>query len=106
MQENLIGPALTQAQISRYNPEDNRCYVRLDISTADLATPQENFTRDSYLYDGQTREMLAYASWKGGKKVGNIFSDNLRRFAHDRAFPTYEEADTLIEKFMTEDRKP
>jgi hypothetical protein len=106
LQDSLIGPALTQTQISRYNADDNRCYVRLDVSTADLATPQQNFTRDSYLYDGQTRELLAYISLEREKKVGDIFSDSLRRYAHDRASPTYEEAANVIEQFMMEDRKP
>lgn len=45
---NLTGPALTQSQVSHYDPETNRCYVRLDVDTADLTVPPEKAYRDSY----------------------------------------------------------
>jgi hypothetical protein len=96
MSENLVGNALTQSQISRYNPETNHCYVKLEVSTADLSTPQEKFIRDEFLYDGQTKEVLAYAYWDGNRKSAMIFSDSLKKFVHDPTLPSYEETDDLI----------
>ena len=106
MSENYIGSALTHNQISHYNPETNHCYVKLEVSTADLTTPKERFIRDEYLYDGQTKESLAYAYWDGNQKSAMIFSDSLKKFVHDPTLPTYEETDNLIDQFVAEDRKP
>ena len=74
MEDNIIGTALMQQQISRYNPITNRCYIKLEVSTADLGTPQERFVRNQYLFDGQTKEMLASASWEGLNKKLPTFS--------------------------------
>ena len=106
MQDNLIGIALAQEQLSHYNLETNHCYVKLEVHTANLSTPQEQFLRETYLSDGQTRELLATSYSMGTKQWGNIFPDSLRKFAHDQAMPTYQETDALIDKFMAEDRKP
>jgi len=106
MEENFIGNALAQEQTSRYSPETNRCYVKLDVHTANLNTPQENFTRDEFLFDGQTKELLLSASWRGNQKSSVIESDSLRKFFKNPALPSYDEADAVIDKFMAEDRKP
>ncbi|MCE5308528.1 MAG: hypothetical protein LLG20_12895 [Acidobacteriales bacterium] len=79
--ENVIGIALTQGQVSHYDPTSNRCYVRLDVTTADLSTPQDKFYSAAYLYDGQTKEMLATFSNKQGQKSASIFMDGWRDFA-------------------------
>jgi len=106
LSENFIGSALTHDQVSRYNPETNRCYVKLGVSTADLSTPREKFVRDDFLYDGQTKEMLAYAYWDGNRKSAEIFSESLQRFVHDPTLPSYDETEALMDKFVAEDRKP
>lgn len=106
MDENIIGSALAQDQTSHYSPETNRCYVKLEVHTADLSTPQDKFARDEFLFDGQTKELLLTASWKGNQKSAVIASDSLRKFFKDPVLPSYDEADALIEKFMAEDRKP
>jgi hypothetical protein len=56
---NLIGSALTQEEVPRYNSLTNRCYVRLDVHAADLRKSQD-MDYSIYLYDGQTNELLAY----------------------------------------------
>jgi hypothetical protein len=81
MESNIIGPALTQTQVSHYDPRSNRCYSLLDVSTADLSTPEEKEFRSSYLYDAQTEEMLAFTKIHGGKKLAHIFMDGWREFA-------------------------
>jgi hypothetical protein len=106
MSENIIGSNLTQDQISRYNPETNHCYVKLEVSTADLSTPQEKFIRDEFLYDGQTKELLATAYRDGNRKSAEIFSESLMRLVHDQALPSYDETDSLMDKFVAEERKP
>jgi hypothetical protein len=67
MEENLIGGALSQPQESHYDPKTNRCYVQLTVMSAKPG----DYTTD--LYDGQTREMLAFASVEHGEKVGVVF---------------------------------
>jgi hypothetical protein len=106
MEDNLIGSALAQEALSHYSPESNHCYVKLDVHTANLSTPREQYLQNSYLFDGQTHEMLASASMKGEQKWANIFSASLTKLAHDPAIPTYAEVDSMIDKFMAEDRKP
>jgi hypothetical protein len=44
----------------------------LTVHTADLSA--ENPYRGTYLYDGQTREMLAMLTIKNGQKSGMVFS--------------------------------
>ena len=105
MEDNIISTALMQQQISRHNPITNRCYIKLEVSTADLGTPQERFVRNQYLFGGQTKEILASASWEGlNKKTDYLFPDNLKSLSHDP--PAYEEVDAIIERFMAEERKP
>jgi hypothetical protein len=106
MSGNVIGNSLTQDQISRYNPETNHCYVKLEVSTADLSTPQDRFVRDDFLYDGQTKELLATASWEGNRKSAEVFSESLQRFVHDSTLPSYDETVSLMDKFVAEERKP
>ena len=68
---NIVGTALTQDQVSHYDPQTNRCYVQLTVQTADLSKLGEYFA--TYLYDGQTGEMLAWARMEHGKKSGMVF---------------------------------
>jgi hypothetical protein len=62
-QQASIGPALYADAKSHYNPKTNRCYVVVDVNTADLSSP--NFQTTEYLYDGQTKENLAWYETKG-----------------------------------------
>jgi hypothetical protein len=65
---NTIGSALTQEQVSHYNPKTNRCYVELDVHTADLTKPWT--VDDRFLFDGQTSELLMFAKNDNGVKTG------------------------------------
>lgn len=73
LNNNIVGSALTQSQISYYNPKTNRCYVQLTISSVDLSLPAEKSYSNNVLYDGQTEEMLAFATNKNGIKNGMSF---------------------------------
>jgi hypothetical protein len=68
MNDNVIGSALTQSQMSTYNPKMRRCYVELTVQSADLSA---NYFA-TYLYDGQTKSMLAFATIKNGRKSGTV----------------------------------
>jgi hypothetical protein len=67
MDDNVIGRALTQSQVSHYGPKSNRCYVQLDVMTADLIAPPEKSYRSTFPYDGQTGEILATVRNEQGK---------------------------------------
>jgi len=71
LEGNVIGVALTQDQVSHYDPQTNRCYVQLTVQTADLSKPTDYFS--TYLYDGQTGEVLAYARVEHDKKSAIVF---------------------------------
>ena len=102
MDDNVIGNALREEQVSHYNPKDNHCYVKLEVSTADLSTPREKFTRDSFLYDGQTKELLAYLYDNGGKKSAEVFDTSLSKVMDERkqsAFD-YDKVSDLIDSLV------
>jgi hypothetical protein len=68
LRENLVGSALTQGQVSRYNAVTNRCYVRLEVHAMDFSQ-LDQYDYSTYLKDGQTGEMLAFTRVnKGGAK--------------------------------------
>ena len=60
---NVVGSALAQDQVSKYNATTNRCYVLLSVHAADLSE-WEKHDNSSYFEDGQTREMLAWYTIK------------------------------------------
>jgi hypothetical protein len=105
LENNPIGSALAQEQISHYNPQTNRCYIRLDVHSADFATPEDKFIREEFLYDGQTKELLAVASVRNGKQFGALYG-GLETLAHDPVIPTHQEVVDIMDKFMAENRKP
>jgi hypothetical protein len=69
LEGNTIGSALTQSQVTHYEPRTNRCYVELTIQTADASKPIDQHYHHRVLYDGQTKEMLAWALIERGKKL-------------------------------------
>ena len=95
MNENVIGSALAQEQVSHYNPKTNRCYVRLNVHMADLSKFDENYS--IHLFDGQTGEMLGFAQSKKGVKSGLMFDYS--------STPGFEAATTRIEALMADERK-
>jgi hypothetical protein len=63
LKDSVVGPALTQEQVSRYNATTNRCYVRLEVHAMNLSE-WDKHDSSTYLFDGQTKEMLG--SWTLG----------------------------------------
>jgi len=94
---NSIGPALTQEQVSHYDPKTNRCYVELWVHMADLTKFQDYEAR--YVFDGQTGEMLASAQNKKGVKTGFVQGGNVDSVLDFNA------ATLKIDGLMADDRK-
>lgn len=88
----LHGDALAQDHTSHYSLADNRCYVELDVHSIDKF--EDNNSR--YLYDGQTRDLLAWITHKHGKTSayanGTISSE--------------EAAAVIFEAALSDERKP
>lgn len=97
LENNIIGNALTQDVKSHYAPDTNRCYVELDVSAADLTQFNEHpYSR--YLYDGQTKEILATSKREKDLKTGMIFVPN-------DMLAGYDKANAMIDSLMADDRK-
>ena len=101
LEENVVGSALAQDQISHYNPRTNRCYVEVTINTADLTKPMNYFHR--VLYDGQTSEMLASAQMRKGSKSGMVFDKQHLTTTLENA--GWDDASEYIDAMMADDRK-
>jgi len=95
MEANIIGTALTQSQVSHYDPQTNRCYVDLNVNMADLAKFDDYYSRT--VLDGQTGEMLAHIENKKGQKTAYI-KDSSEAFSYDAAI-------AKMEALMADDRK-
>lgn len=104
MENNVIGSALTQSELSHYNPADNRCYVLLNVSTADLRTPIDQFTSDYFLDDGQTGDILATRYCKGHNCTAAVFDESLKGMVKDPSLPSETEVRDLMDKFVHPDR--
>ena len=101
LEGNFIGSALYQEQFSRFNPRTNHCYVEMRVQTADLNKHSDRFAR--YLYDGQTREMLAFAQIQNGKKSGRVYDLHHRTASFENA--GWDDASEYIYAMMTDDRR-
>lgn len=98
--KNIIGIALTQDQVSHYDPKTNRCYVQLTVQTADVSNPNYFAT---YLYDGQTGEMLATAKMDHGRRAGMVFGVPPPDGTDPNRF--WEQATDFMNQRMQDDRK-
>jgi hypothetical protein len=105
LENNVIGSALTQSQLSHYNSADNRCYVLLNVSTSNLQTPMDQITSDYFLKDGQTGDILATRYCKGSSCTAMVFDGSLQGMVKDSVLPSETEVRELMEKFVHTDRQ-
>lgn len=103
LDENIVGPALHQTEISRYNPLTNRCYVELIVQSADLTKPLTSLSR--YLYDGQTGEMLAATRAENGQKWGMMYDQNHVPAIDIKINAVWDDANRYIDAMLADDRK-
>ncbi len=101
LEGNFIRTAVYQEQFSRYSPRTNRCYVEMRVQTVDLNEHSDRFAQ--YLYDGQTREMLAFAQIQNGKKSGKVFDLHHRTTSFENA--GWDDASEYIYAMMADDRR-
>lgn len=101
LEGNFIRSAVYQEQFSRYSPSTNRCYVEMRVQTGDLDENSDRFAQ--YLYDGQTREMLAFAQIQNGKKSGKVFDLHHRTTSFENA--GWDDASDYIYAMMAGDRR-
>ena len=104
LDNNLIGNALTQSQVSHYNPTINRCFIEMTVQSGDLSG--DDFSE--YLYDGQTGGMLA---WTRKDKLahiagmGGVFSGP-EKISKSGSSPTsFDFANDYINELMLDDWK-
>ena len=71
LERNFVRSAVYQEQFWRYSPSTDRCYVEIRVQTGGLSERSDRFGQ--YLYDGDTRELLAFAQIQNGKKSGKVF---------------------------------
>lgn len=97
LENNFVGSALTQEVKSHYNPETNRCYVELDVHAA-ILDEYEKHPISRYLFDGQTKDMLASSKQEKGVLSGSIYDP-------DDILAGYDKANAMIDSRMADDRK-
>jgi hypothetical protein len=97
---NVVGAATYQEQFSRYVPQTNRCYVEMRVQTLGSDERADRFGR--FLYDGQTKELLAFAQIKAGKKSGRVFDLNHRTISFENG--GWDDAIAYIYAMMADDR--
>ena len=97
---NFIRSAIRQEQVSRYNPRTSRCYVEMQVQTLDREEHVERFGR--FLYDGHTKELLAFAQIRDGKKSGRVFDLNHRTTSFENA--GWDDASEYIQTMMMDDQ--
>jgi hypothetical protein len=73
---NAVRAAVYQEQFSRYSPRANRCFVEMRVLT--IAADEHADRAGRFLYDGETKELLAFAEIRNGKKSGRVFDLNHR----------------------------
>jgi hypothetical protein len=80
---NFISSAVYQEQFTRYSTRTHRCYVEMRVQMIAAADMTDRFGR--YLYDGETKELLAFAQIKGGRKSGRVFDLTHRTVSFENA---------------------
>jgi hypothetical protein len=95
---NYLRSAVYQEQFTRYSAPTNRCYVEVRVETM----PDNGSDRvGRYLYDGVTKELLAYADIKNGKKSGRVYDLNHRTISFENS--GFDDASDYIYRMMADD---
>lgn len=98
--DSAYGSFWTSQVTSNVSLKSLHCYVLLVHSPANLSVPVDKYEINSFLYDGQTKELLANMKKKGQEiGIGNIY-DSYEQGPHSG----YENTQTYINKMMMPDR--
>ncbi len=101
--EMAIGSALTKEQVSHYDPKSNRCYVELTVHKISPKDANDDYINRT-VYDGQTKDLLAFAKIERGTRVGMIF-DKQHGMADPGKSLGWDDASGYIDEKMLDDRK-
>jgi hypothetical protein len=101
LERNFVRSALYQEQFWRYRPSTNRCYVEIRVQTGEPSEHSDRFGQ--YLYDGETRELLAFAQIQNGKKSGKVFDLHHPTTSFENA--GWDDANEYIYTMMAGDRR-
>jgi hypothetical protein len=99
LEGNIISSGIYQEQFSRYSARTNRCYVEMRIQAGDLEKHSDRVGQ--YLYDGQTKELLAFAQIQNGKKSGRVFDMDHRTTSFENS--GWDDARQYINAVMLDD---
>jgi len=97
---NAVRSAAYQEQFWRYHPQTNRCYVEMRVQTLAFDEHADRFGR--FLYDGRTKELLAFAQIKDARKSGRVFDLNHHTISFENG--GWDDAVEYIYAVMTDDR--
>jgi hypothetical protein len=97
---NIVRRAVYQEQFSHYSARRGRCYVEMRVEVMESEEDADRFGR--FLYDGDTKEMLAYAEIKGGKKSGRVFDLDHRTTTFENS--GWDDANAYIYQMMADDQ--
>jgi hypothetical protein len=100
MVEKYSRPAITVSQLSsHYEPRTKRCYVQMTTRNIDDPNKYTNVG----VFDGQTKDLLAYIKIEDGSKSGIVFDRRHRTKSLTNA--GWDDANEYIDQMMAEDRK-
>lgn len=89
-----------QSQLSRYDPSSSRCYVELLIKTTAAAAGSDRYA--SFLYDGVSGDLLAFAEVRDGDKSGRVFDLSHATTSFENS--GWDDATDYIRQIMAPDR--
>jgi hypothetical protein len=96
---NVVRFAVYQEEFSRYSPRQGRCYVEMRVQT--IASDAQADRIGRFLYDGQSKELLAFAQIRDGKKSGRVFDLNHHTTTFDNG--GWDDASDYIYRMMADD---
>ena len=75
LEDSFAGSYWSQTVTTNYDIVNHHCYIKLELSPADLSLPLEKRKTQTYLFDGQTGEMLASFRTEGTDRRSGIVND-------------------------------
>jgi hypothetical protein len=99
--ERLNEPASAGSVRTHYSPRADRCYVALDRHSSGAEPGSANYHASLFLFDGRTRQQIAFTRIEGGNKLGMIFDPkHSEKLGADKGF---SDATDYIRQKMTDE---
>ena len=101
LDDEVVGTALHKDVATHYNPKTNRCYAELSVMPVDAGSNDSA----NYLFDAQTKELLAYITVKAGKKAFMNLARVPTGDPNEANLPQDEQVSDAIRATMDDDRR-